>query len=107
MSDYSDTRIQFRRGTANEWSASNAILGAGEPGYDTENGILKVGTGGIAWDDLAAIINSNVKPVENNYNGSGVSVVSGIFNAVFCNQDTYDNQSSYDPNTLYFVQQQE
>lgn len=221
MPDYSDTRIQFRRGTANEWSSANPTLGAGEPGYDTDNGILKVGTGDDDWNALSAVssggssvysvadisltgsydnwtpssaadtiqitstslsetfirgidssyskkhftvvnksggtnsivfihnavnasagnkinsqngrsenieilpgeqieltydstnsvwksrkygIQSNVKPVENKYNGAGTAVVSGVFNVVICNQDTYDNQSSYDPNTLYFVQ---
>jgi len=221
MSDFSNTRIQFRRGTANEWSSANPTLGAGEPGYDTDNGILKIGTGDDDWNALSSIssgessvhsvadisltgsydnwtpsstadtiqitstslsetfirgidssyskkhftvvnkaggtksivfihnalnanagnkinsqngrsenieifpgeqieltydstnsvwksrkygVQSNVKPVENKYNGAGTAVVSGVFNVVICNQDTYDNQSSYDPNTLYFVQ---
>jgi hypothetical protein len=221
MPEYSDTRIQFRRGTANEWSSANPTLGAGEPGYDTDNGILKIGTGDDDWNALSSIssgessvysvadisltgsydnwtpsstadtiqitstslsetfirgidssyskkhftvvnkaggtnsivfihnalnanagnkinsqngrsenieifpgeqieltydstnsvwksrkygVQSNVKPVENKYNGAGTAVVSGVFNVVICNQDTYDNQSSYDPNTLYFVQ---
>jgi hypothetical protein len=221
MTSYHETRIQFRRGTANEWSSANPTLGAGEPGYDTDNGILKIGTGDDDWNALSAFssggssvhsvadisltgsydnwtpsstadtiqitstslsetfirgidssyskkhftvvnkaggtnsivfihnalnanagnkinsqngrsenieifpgeqieltydstnsvwksrkygVQSNVKPVENKYNGAGTAVVSGVFNVVVCSQDTYDNQSSYDPNTLYFVQ---
>lgn len=52
MPDYSDTRIQFRRGTAAEWSAANPILGNGEPGYDTTNDLLKVGNGADTWSNL-------------------------------------------------------
>lgn len=107
MPDYSDTRIQFRRGTTNQWSAANPTLGIGEPGYDTDTGALKVGDGTSDWNALSSISNgvqSNTKPVENKYNGASSAVVSGVYNIVICNQDTYDNQSSYDPNTIYFVQ---
>ena len=220
MPDYSDTRIQFRRGTTNQWSSSNPKLGAGEPGYDTDTGALKVGDGTNDWNALSSIssgsasphsvsemsltgsydnwtpsstadtiqitstslsetfirgidssyakkqftvvnkagagktivfihnasnasagnkinsqngnsenieiqpgeqieltydsvnsvwksrkhgVQSNVKPVENKYNGASSAIVSGVYNIVICNQDTYDNQSSYDSNTIYFV----
>lgn len=57
MSDFSDTRIQFRRGTASEWAAaSTVVLGAGEPGYDITNDILKIGNGVDVWADLTSII---------------------------------------------------
>lgn len=56
MTDYSNTRIQFRRGSANEWSSENPILGIGEPGYDTTNNILKIGNGSDFWEDLTGII---------------------------------------------------
>jgi hypothetical protein len=218
MPDYSDTRIQFRRGTANQWSTSNPTLGAGEPGYDTDTGALKVGDGSTAWSSLNAVsgsssgsytvaeinnvsgnkddwnlegvsanllkitpastmtirgisasyaykrftilndsnsvvinlasqngnsqsanqliftegvgsvvhpgekvdfvydsadsrwlvlkhgIPSNTRPIINKYNGAGTVAVTGVFNIVIVSQDTYDNQSSYDPNTIYFVQ---
>lgn len=221
MPDYSDTRIQFRRGTTNQWSAANPTLGIGEPGYDTDTGALKVGDGTSDWNALSSIssgtssshsvaevsltgsydnwtpdstadtiqisstsiaetfirgidssyakkqftvvnkaggtksivfihnaanasagnkinsqngnsenieilpgeqieltydsenavwksrkygVQSNAKPVENKYNGASSAVVSGVYNIVICNQDTYDNQSSYDSNTIYFVQ---
>lgn len=221
MPDYSDTRIQFRRGTTNQWSAANPTLGIGEPGYDTDTGALKVGDGTSDWNALSSIssgtsssysvaevsltgsydnwtpnstadtiqinstslsetfirgidssyakkqftvvnkaggtksivfihnaanasvgnkinsqngnsenieilpgeqieltydsenavwksrkygVQSNAKPVENKYNGASSAVVSGVYNIVICNQDTYDNQSSHDPNTIYFVQ---
>lgn len=55
MPDYSDTKIQFRRGAAAEWSAANPVLGVGEPGYDTTSDILKVGDGITVWSSLSGI----------------------------------------------------
>lgn len=55
------------------------------------------------WLVLKLGVSSNTKPVSNNYNGASSAVVSGVFNIVICSQDTYNNQSSYDPNTIYFV----
>jgi hypothetical protein len=217
MAESADTRIQFRRGTANDWSTSNPTLGTGEPGYDTDNGTFKIGDGTNGWNALAGasdgyttsyvvaditgvsgskndwnlestsanllkitptglltitgitasynykkftILNdsnsvninlassnsssvaanrlvftegvgsiiypgekvdfvydsvdnnwlvlkhgipSNTRPIINKYNGAGSAVVSGVFNIVILNQDTYNNQTSKDPNTIYFV----
>lgn len=64
MPDYSSTRIQFRRGTAAEWSATSPILGDGEPGYDTTNDILKIGNGADAWADLDGMSSGHVHTVE-------------------------------------------
>lgn len=55
MPDYSDTRLQFRRGTYAEWAAANPILASGEPGYDTTNKILKVGDGTTQFASLSGI----------------------------------------------------
>jgi len=56
MSDYSDTRIQFRRGTAAQWSAANpVILSSGEPGFITDTNTLKIGDGTTAFASLSAI----------------------------------------------------
>ena len=55
MPDYSNTRIQFRRGTATEWSSENPVLGVGEPGYDTTNKTMKVGDGSSNWASLSGI----------------------------------------------------
>lgn len=46
------TLIQFRRGTATEWSTADTILADGEPGYERGTGKLKIGDGVSAWDDL-------------------------------------------------------
>lgn len=48
-------QILFRRGTALQWTSANPILGNGEPGYETDTGRLKVGTGVDAWSVLPYI----------------------------------------------------
>ena len=46
-------QIQYRRGTAAQWSAANTRLAAGEPGYETDTGKFKVGDGSTAWSGLS------------------------------------------------------
>ncbi len=46
--------LQLRRGTAAEWSASNPVLRAGEPGYALDTGELRIGDGTTAWNSLDA-----------------------------------------------------
>ncbi len=46
-------RIQFKRATASSWSTNNPVLFAGEIGYETNTGKLKVGDGTTAWNSLA------------------------------------------------------
>ena len=55
MPDYSKTRIQVRRGTAAELAAANPVLGAGEPAFETDTNVLKVGDGSTAYNSLSAI----------------------------------------------------
>lgn len=47
--------IQVRRGTSSEWSVSNPVLSAGEPGFDSTNNVLKLGDGSTAWSGLSEI----------------------------------------------------
>ena len=53
--NYHKTRIQVRRGTAAEFSAANPVLGAGEPAFETDTNVLKVGDGSTAYNSLSAI----------------------------------------------------
>lgn len=41
-----------RQGTASEWESKNPVLAAGEFGYDTTDGKLKIGDGKTAWNSL-------------------------------------------------------
>ena len=47
------TQIQVRRGTAAQWTSANTILAAGEWGYETDTGKVKIGNGATAWNSLA------------------------------------------------------
>lgn len=46
------TRVQQRRGTAEEWESENPILSLGEIGYDTTNSNIRIGDGFNRWNDL-------------------------------------------------------
>jgi hypothetical protein len=46
------TKIQFRRDTAANWTSTNPTLAAGEIGYDTTNNKFKIGTGSNTWTQL-------------------------------------------------------
>lgn len=46
-------QIKFRRDTASNFTSSNPTLAAGEPGYETDTGKVKVGDGSTAWVSLA------------------------------------------------------
>ena len=47
------TRIQLRRDTAADWTSENPVLFAGEMGWETDTGKLKIGDGTTAWTSLA------------------------------------------------------
>lgn len=48
-----NTLFQTRRDTAANWTSANPTLSAGEPGYETDTGKLKIGDGSTAWTSLA------------------------------------------------------
>jgi Major tropism determinant N-terminal domain len=47
------TSIKLRQGTAAAWTSANPTLLAGEPGYETDTGKLKIGNGTSTWTALA------------------------------------------------------
>lgn len=49
------TQFKLRRDTAANWTSANPVLGAGEPGYETNTGKLKVGNGTTPWNSLAYV----------------------------------------------------
>jgi len=55
MPDYSKTRIQFRRGTAAQFSSANPVLASGEPAFAVDTNTLKIGDGTTAYSSLSAI----------------------------------------------------
>jgi len=46
------TRIKLRRDTAANWTTTNPILAAGEPGLETDTGKIKYGDGVSRWNLL-------------------------------------------------------
>ena len=46
-------QIQFRRGTAAEWTASNPVLAQGEMGLETDTNQFKIGNGLNNWSALS------------------------------------------------------
>jgi hypothetical protein len=46
-------RLQFRRGTATEWTNANPVLFAGEIGFETDTKLIKVGDGSTSWTSLS------------------------------------------------------
>lgn len=46
------TTFQFKRGSAARWQELNLILEAGEPGFELDTGLLKVGNGNTPWNEL-------------------------------------------------------
>jgi len=53
-------RILLRRDTSSNWTSGNAVLAAGEIGYETNTGKFKIGNGSTAWTSLAYSITTNL-----------------------------------------------
>ena len=49
-------RVQFRKWTAADWTLYNPVLRDGEPGYETDTGLVKIGDGKTPWNSLTAHI---------------------------------------------------
>lgn len=48
----SELRLQFRRGKADFWTDENPVLRTGEPGYETDTRLFKIGDGVTPWREL-------------------------------------------------------
>jgi len=45
-------KIKFRRDTATNWAQANPVLAQGEPGFEHDTGLLKIGDGTSTWLEL-------------------------------------------------------
>lgn len=57
------TQIQIRRGTASQWTSANPVLAAGEQGFETDTGKLKIGNGSSAWNSLSYLGSGTVTSI--------------------------------------------
>ena len=53
------TQIQFRRGSASQWTNTNPTLAEGEFGYETDTAQYKIGDGNTTWNNLGYITIGN------------------------------------------------
>lgn len=49
--------IKLRTGTTSQWTSANPVLALGEPGYDSDTHVLKVGDGVTRWASLKGYLN--------------------------------------------------
>lgn len=87
-----NTLIQVRRDTASNWTSTNPTLAAGEIGFESNTGLLKVGDGSTAWSSLAyaAVTASNTATLTNKTIALGSNTVSGTiseFNSAVTDAD--------------------
>jgi plasmid maintenance system antidote protein VapI len=71
------TKIQFRRGTAQQWDDTNPILSNGEAGFETDTGRFKVGNGATAWRLLPSISKADAVAEANEYTDDKISELVG------------------------------
>jgi len=69
-------RIQVRRDTAANWTANNPTLAAGEFGYETDTGKLKIGDGATAWNALGYSATSAVLSSIETYLSDDTAIVA-------------------------------
>jgi hypothetical protein len=67
------TQIKLRRDTAANWVLEDPILAEGEPGYETDTGLLKLGDGATTWLNLSYLNNNSIQ--DNTVCPAGVETV--------------------------------
>jgi hypothetical protein len=79
------TRMQQRRGTAQQWTDADPILAAGEIGFETDTSQFKIGDGVNAWSDLSYFKNledlggtlDDYVPLTQRASANGVATLDG------------------------------
>lgn len=67
------TQLQFRRGTAAQWTSANPTLASGEFGYETDTGKAKIGNGSTAWNSLSYALTGSSGTVTSITAGTGLT----------------------------------
>lgn len=77
-------RFQLRRDTAANWTSNDPTLAAGEFGYETDTGYLKIGDGTTAWTSLAYFSTGSSTLADGDY---GDVTVSGAGTTITVDND--------------------
>lgn len=90
-----NNQIIVRKGTEAQWFASGAILDNGEPGFDSTNGILKIGDGISTWENLLnngvfSDLESQKLVISNNTSGETLLNIEGTNGSLFSVVDNLD-----------------
>lgn len=70
-------KIKLRRDTAANWTSTNPVLAAGEPGYETDTRKIKYGDGTTAWTSLGYGIPTLTVGAEGTASGDGSVAYNG------------------------------
>jgi cytoskeletal protein CcmA (bactofilin family) len=70
-------RLQFRRGTASQWTNADPTLFAGEVGIETDTRLIKIGDGTTPWTSLVYATVSPVSLVEQAQDAVNTALVAG------------------------------
>ena len=60
------TTFLLKRASTETWESLNPVLKYGEPGYEKDNGKLKIGDGITPWNNLSYLIDVNTKIIVDN-----------------------------------------
>jgi hypothetical protein len=74
------TRMQQRRGTAAQWTASDPVLNIGEIGFESDNNKFKIGDGTNHWADLPYFLDEDT--IGTSLNGYLEDTLLGAANGV-------------------------
>lgn len=84
------SRILIRTGTTEEWNAATLPLKLGEPGYDTDNKVYKIGDGENLWPNLPAVGGNSVLSV-NGHTGAVVITAEDLNLAEVATTGSYNS----------------
>lgn len=73
------TVIKLRRSTAAQWTTANPILGAGEPGLETDTNKVKFGDGTTAWNVLPYSVTSDIEVAVKNSTAATITKGSVVY----------------------------
>lgn len=88
------TQIQFRRGTAAQWSSTNPVLASGELGYETDTGNFKIGNGSSAWNSLL-VLNGITADSTATFTNKTISADNNTISGIAASSFVVTNSSGY------------